>query len=111
MNATIFAYGQTGSGKTFTITGGPERYADRGLIPRAISFLFQSVAQQPTLLFKVQHYIPGPQQSKDACFIVESAALFCSWQDEEGTLSCPAREPSRTSACVPGGCLLSGDLQ
>lgn len=39
-NATIFAYGQTGSGKTFTITGGPERYADRGIIPRSISYLF-----------------------------------------------------------------------
>ncbi|CAF5145532.1 unnamed protein product, partial [Rotaria socialis] len=34
-NGTIFAYGQTGSGKTFTITGGPERYADRGIIPRS----------------------------------------------------------------------------
>lgn len=33
-NGTIFAYGQTGSGKTFTITGGPERYVDRGIIPR-----------------------------------------------------------------------------
>lgn len=31
-----------GSGKTFTITGGPERYADRGLIPRVISKLFAS---------------------------------------------------------------------
>ena len=40
-NSTVFAYGQTGSGKTFTITGGPERYADRGIIPRAISMLFQ----------------------------------------------------------------------
>lgn len=30
-------------GKTFTITGGPERYADRGVIPRAISMLFQSL--------------------------------------------------------------------
>lgn len=29
-NGTIFAYGQTGSGKTFTITGGAERYVDRG---------------------------------------------------------------------------------
>ena len=29
-NSTVFAYGQTGSGKTFTITGGPERYQDRG---------------------------------------------------------------------------------
>jgi len=39
-NSTIFAYGQTGSGKTFTITGGPEKYADRGIIPRSISYLF-----------------------------------------------------------------------
>lgn len=39
-NSTIFAYGQTGSGKTFTLIGGGERYADRGIIPRAISYLF-----------------------------------------------------------------------
>lgn len=57
INATIFAYGQTGSGKTFTITGGPERYADRGLIPRSISFLFHSIAQRPTCLYKVP-YLP-----------------------------------------------------
>lgn len=37
---TIFAYGQTGSGKTFTITGGADRYDDRGLIPRTLSMLF-----------------------------------------------------------------------
>ena len=39
-NGTIFAYGQTGSGKTYTTTGGAERYDDRGLIPRAIAYLF-----------------------------------------------------------------------
>jgi kinesin family protein 6/9 len=39
-NGTLFAYGQTGSGKTYTMTGGAERYADRGIIPRAISRLF-----------------------------------------------------------------------
>eukprot|EP00794_Sanderia_malayensis_P020071 gene20071-22040_t len=39
-NGTIFAYGQTGSGKTFTITGGAERYNDRGIIPRALSYIF-----------------------------------------------------------------------
>ncbi|KAH8094395.1 hypothetical protein JL720_4394 [Aureococcus anophagefferens] len=39
-NSTIFAYGQTGSGKTFTITGGSEKYSDRGIIPRAISMIF-----------------------------------------------------------------------
>jgi len=41
INGTIFAYGQTGSGKTFTITGGAERYEDRGLIPRTIAYLFE----------------------------------------------------------------------
>ena len=40
-NGTIFAYGQTGSGKTFTITGGAERYKDRGIIPRTLSYIFQ----------------------------------------------------------------------
>ena len=39
-NSTIFAYGQTGSGKTFTITGGTERYDDRGVIPRVLAYLF-----------------------------------------------------------------------
>ena len=29
-----------GSGKTFTITGGPEKYEDRGIIPRALSYIF-----------------------------------------------------------------------
>jgi len=59
INATIFAYGQTGSGKTFTITGGPECYADRGLIPRSISFLFQSISQRPTCLYKVMVCTPA----------------------------------------------------
>ena len=38
-----YSYGQTGSGKTFTITGGPERYDDRGLIPRSLAYLFKSI--------------------------------------------------------------------
>jgi kinesin family protein 6/9 len=45
-NSTVFAYGQTGSGKTYTITGGPERYSDRGIIPRAISMLFAGFQEQ-----------------------------------------------------------------
>ncbi|KAL4624257.1 kinesin-like protein KIF6 isoform X1 [Arapaima gigas] len=44
-NGTIFAYGQTGSGKTFTITGGAERYSDRGIIPRTLSYLYQHFNQ------------------------------------------------------------------
>ena len=31
---------KTGSGKTFTITGGAERYIDRGIIPRTLSYMF-----------------------------------------------------------------------
>ncbi|GLE04744.1 hypothetical protein PINS_up013723 [Pythium insidiosum] len=47
-NSTVFAYGQTGSGKTFTITGGAERYEDRGLIPRALSMIFEEVKTNPS---------------------------------------------------------------
>ena len=53
-NGTIFAYGQTGSGKTFTITGGAERYVDRGLIPRAISHVFQTLAKRTDYVFEVR---------------------------------------------------------
>lgn len=50
-NGTIFAYGQTGSGKTFTITGGPEKYADRGIIPRSISYFFEQFAKKQEFMF------------------------------------------------------------
>ncbi|KAI8836152.1 hypothetical protein BC829DRAFT_493426 [Chytridium lagenaria] len=46
-NGTIFAYGQTGSGKTFTITGGAERYEDRGLIPRTLQYMFKETKNRP----------------------------------------------------------------
>jgi len=52
-NGTIFAYGQTGSGKTFTITGGAERYVDRGIIPRAIAYVFAKVAERPDMIYEV----------------------------------------------------------
>ncbi|KAJ3362418.1 Kinesin- protein 6 [Allomyces javanicus] len=52
-NATIFAYGQTGSGKTFTITGGAEKYSDRGLIPRTIQFIFKEMAKRPNRKYQV----------------------------------------------------------
>ena len=52
-NGTIFAYGQTGSGKTFTITGGAERYADRGIIPRTLSYIFDHVKRTTDHQFKV----------------------------------------------------------
>lgn len=51
-NSTIFAYGQTGSGKTFTLTGGPEKYSDRGIIPRSISMLFSEFRNRSDCSFK-----------------------------------------------------------
>uniref|UniRef100_A0A3B5LVH7 Kinesin family member 6 n=1 Tax=Xiphophorus couchianus TaxID=32473 RepID=A0A3B5LVH7_9TELE len=48
-NGTIFAYGQTGSGKTFTITGGAEHYADRGIIPRILSYLYERFNQSSVM--------------------------------------------------------------
>ncbi|KAK2187568.1 hypothetical protein NP493_161g00027 [Ridgeia piscesae] len=50
-NGTIFAYGQTGSGKTFTVTGGAERYIDRGIIPRTLSYIFDYYKQNPEFIF------------------------------------------------------------
>ncbi|XP_041351930.1 kinesin-like protein KIF6 [Gigantopelta aegis] len=52
-NGTIFAYGQTSSGKTFTITGGAERYIDRGIIPRSLSYIFDKIEKTPELAFTV----------------------------------------------------------
>ena len=37
-NSSIFVYGQTGSGKTFTLTGGAERYSDRGINKCVLSY-------------------------------------------------------------------------
>ncbi|XP_069743859.1 kinesin-like protein KIF6 isoform X5 [Narcine bancroftii] len=50
-NGTIFAYGQTGSGKTFTVTGGAERYSDRGIIPRTLSYMFGGFQKDSSKVF------------------------------------------------------------
>jgi kinesin family protein 6/9 len=49
----VFAYGQTGSGKTFTITGGDEKYNDRGLIPRTLSCLFSKISERSDMSIQV----------------------------------------------------------
>jgi len=46
-NGTVFAYGQTGSGKTFTMSGSPNNYNYRGLIPRSITRVFQAIGNKP----------------------------------------------------------------
>ena len=49
----IHIYFSTGSGKTFTLTGGPEKYADRGIIPRSISMLFGEFRKKTDTQFKM----------------------------------------------------------
>ena len=53
-NGTIMAYGQTGAGKTFTMTGHTENYKLRGIIPRAISQVFQEIRTRPDLSVSVR---------------------------------------------------------
>ena len=43
-NATILAYGQTGSGKTYTMGSGDGSYENRGVIPRALTMVFERLA-------------------------------------------------------------------
>ena len=54
VNGTVFAYGQTGSGKTFTVTGGAARYADRGIIPRAIALVFAELRRRSDHTYSVR---------------------------------------------------------
>lgn len=42
-NGTVLCYGQTGAGKTFTMNGSTPNYKYRGIIPRAISQIFQEI--------------------------------------------------------------------
>ncbi|XP_070933712.1 kinesin-like protein KIF27 isoform X1 [Macaca nemestrina] len=56
-NATVFAYGQTGSGKTYTIGGGHIASVvegQKGIIPRAIQEIFQSISEHPSIEFNVK---------------------------------------------------------
>jgi hypothetical protein len=42
-NGTIFAYGQTGTGKTFTMEGVADKQELKGIIPRSIEWIFNSI--------------------------------------------------------------------
>lgn len=54
INGTVFAYGQTGSGKTFTMTGGAQRYVDRGIIPRAIGLIYSELGKRSDCTYTVR---------------------------------------------------------
>ncbi|CDW85408.1 kinesin motor domain-containing protein [Stylonychia lemnae] len=45
-NGTVMVYGQTGAGKTFTMNGSTQNYKYRGVIPRAITQVFQEIGSR-----------------------------------------------------------------
>merc|ERR1719502_1607656 len=53
-NATILAYGQTGAGKTFTMVGGTQSFEHRGIIPRAVTWLFDMIASRTDMTYRVK---------------------------------------------------------
>lgn len=67
INSTIFAYGQTGSGKTFTIFGG-ESFADRGLIPRSIAYLFKERRAKELNNFSVKCLVSFTEVYKETVY-------------------------------------------
>jgi len=53
-NSTIMAYGQTGAGKTFTMVGGTQSYEHRGVIPRAVNWLFGMINSRSDMSYTVK---------------------------------------------------------
>ncbi|KEP59860.1 UNVERIFIED_CONTAM: kinesin motor domain-containing protein [Hammondia hammondi] len=53
-NGTVMVYGQTGAGKTFTMSGGPRNFELRGIIPRAISAIYEEVSNRPETAYTVR---------------------------------------------------------
>jgi kinesin family protein 6/9 len=47
ISGSILAYGQSGAGKTWTMIGPGTDYAQRGIVPRAISYIFNRVDATP----------------------------------------------------------------
>ena len=49
-NGTVFCYGQTSSGKTFTMEGVHDNKELRGIIPRMMEYIFESISKFPSNL-------------------------------------------------------------
>lgn len=52
-NGAIMSYGQTGSGKTFTMMGDTSNYEHRGVVPRAMTQLFNEVNSRIEFEYRV----------------------------------------------------------
>lgn len=52
-NGCLFSLGQRGSGKTFTMFGGIRHFKYRGVVPRAIAYVFQELEKFKTIQFSL----------------------------------------------------------
>eukprot|EP01041_Mallomonas_annulata_P008479 gene8479-17475_t len=96
-NSTIFAYGETGSGKTYTMVGGSRNYSERGLIPRAISKIFEKFRSMPDVEYKTyisflelyneQGYdLLVASQNKKICASMDDLQKVNIMEDENGNI-------------------------
>lgn len=53
-NVTILAYGQTGSGKTYTMGTNYAINNNKGIIPRAVDDIFETVKKDSVWEFKIK---------------------------------------------------------
>ncbi|XP_040819411.1 kinesin-like protein KIF27 isoform X2 [Ochotona curzoniae] len=88
-NATVFAYGQTGSGKTYTIGGGHVASiveGQKGIIPRAIQEIFQTVSENPSIDFdiKVSYIEVYKEELRDLLELEPSMKDLHIREDEKG---------------------------
>ena len=56
INGTLLAYGQAGAGMTYTMRGSLDDYQYRGIIPRAISQVFQEIRERTESSITVRYY-------------------------------------------------------
>uniref|UniRef100_H3AFT1 Kinesin family member 27 n=1 Tax=Latimeria chalumnae TaxID=7897 RepID=H3AFT1_LATCH len=90
-NATVFAYGQTGSGKTYTIGGGHVDLVsvseeEKGIIPRAIQEIFQSICENHNIDFtvKISYIEVHKEELKDLLELETSTKDLHIREDEKG---------------------------
>ena len=63
----IFAYGQTGAGKTYTMSGNLEDHDHKGVIPRSVELIFETLDK----------YKQDGLLTEDTCVKMSSMELHC----------------------------------
>lgn len=91
-SVTVFAYGQTGSGKTYTIAGLEEHLGrsdytsddSDGLVPRAVTYLWQSMAQRTGRYFVKSGFFEIYNEQVRDLLNPSSGVLHCRWNAQKG---------------------------